>query len=91
MAAKVAKNTVKPASTGAVSASSEPITTTQLADIASTGAAEYVAPGTTRAEHIGADVVVTTKPVGPITTTAPWAQTADVTAPSNTDEKVETK
>jgi len=88
MAVKVDQKPTKARATGAAAHTASPITTELTADSTSTGAAKYIAPGTIRAEHIDAEVVVTTKPAGPVTTTAPWAQN---TAVSAADEKVETK
>jgi hypothetical protein len=100
MAVRVNKDVTTPESTGAVEFDGAPVTTEQLADASSTGAVEYVAPGETKVEHYGAEVVVNyPTPSEPVTVTVGWlaeAQTkvvepSEPAEPQASDVTVETK
>lgn len=93
MAVKISKTPVTPGSTDTVKIDGEPITTHAETSNVSTGAVDYVSPGTTSVDHLGAAVVVNTKPVGPVTTRVSWLAESKVVTPETPedDPKVETK
>lgn len=73
-----------PQSTGAVAFDAGPVTTEAVADNHSTGAVEFVAPGTIEVTHLADAVVSTATPAEPVVTTVSWladVQTKPVTAP----------
>jgi len=90
MAVKVTPEVVTPISTGAVKYAGGPYTHEQTADNTSTGAVEYVAPGTTEMSHYGEEVVVNVETPGPVTVSALWlgaAKAKVVTAPVKAEPK----
>ena len=90
MAVKVTPEAVTPVSTGAVKYDGGPYTLEQTADNTSTGAVEYVAPGTTEMSHYGEDVVVNVETPGPVTVSALWlgaAKAKVVTPPAKAEPK----
>lgn len=72
MGVKASDTVHTPQSTGAVSTPTEPVTTEQPADAASTGAVAYVPPGETSVDYHGDAVVRSEPPSGPVTMTVGW-------------------
>jgi hypothetical protein len=89
MAVKVNPEVVTPVSTGAVKYDGGPYTVEQTADNTSTGAVEYVPPGTTEMSHYSEDVVVNEETPGPVTVTASGfpVQAKVVTSPAKAAPK----
>lgn len=92
MAVKVQKEPTAPKSTSKITAPAAAVTTTAIADNASTNAVPHQPPGTTVVD-VDQTPAVVTKPVGPVTTTVSWlSETKPVEPPKPVnDPKVETK
>jgi len=89
IAVKTNPEVVTPVSTNAVKFDGGPYTVEQTADNTSTGAVEYVAPGTTEMSHYGEEVVVNVETPGPVTVTVPGfpVQAKVVTPPVKAEPK----